>query len=319
MKNGKFYYEMIGDSTIELTGIKEAYMNEIESIPGRIDGMKVARIGPKFALNPLITTLLIPDSVALIASGAFQGNEFTSVCIGAGLKDLNPINTFSKLKRVFIAKENPYFEIIGDNLYRKSTKSLELYLEGEIHPECKKISSYAACNRTFQSMIIPKNVVEIEALALNNSIVQRLIISDNVFQIQQFGVARCTIDELQFENDGDGDCKVETKGIWECQINSITIDGAIEFAELAICLCVCKSMSILRAFFANDSISHSFLLMEPEVLKNIEVDFKHLTPLKKGTDVAASIKSWLGLKVSPTCTYYKGRKVSGEWRECRYW
>lgn len=92
-KEGEFYYEILNDGTIKITGFNRTYLPDISypdslNIPRKIAGRDVTCIGYGVFQNCRdVTTIDIPDSVTTIESYAFAGT-WAHINITSGVKNI---------------------------------------------------------------------------------------------------------------------------------------------------------------------------------------------------------------------------------------
>ena len=72
-ESGIYQYRLYTDGTAELYFCKDASLTEL-SVPAEIDGYKVSAIAKEcFVWMPALTTVTVPDGIAYIGAGAFEG------------------------------------------------------------------------------------------------------------------------------------------------------------------------------------------------------------------------------------------------------
>jgi len=173
-KFGDFYYEVLEDNTISITGVDIGV--KTASIPAKIDGKDVTKIAFDYDETQELETISIPISVT----------EIKSLGYTATLKEIkvHALNSeYSASNGVLFNKDKS--RIL---MYPQNKKDLESYT---IPYSVYTIPSNAFYHTSLKNIIIPDSVSTIQSRAFVYSAVETLTIPDSVYNLPSEMICGC--------------------------------------------------------------------------------------------------------------------------------
>ncbi|MDR0910351.1 MAG: leucine-rich repeat domain-containing protein [Spirochaetaceae bacterium] len=189
-KHGDFSYRIRKDRTVKITGYSQKGPANVV-IPNKIMGMPVTEIGEGTfylqAFRSYLQTVEIPETVKIIADGAFEGAGLTEIILPANLEYIGK-EAFNSNNLEKISIPNSVGEI-GNYAFR-SNKLTELNLGHGV----KTIGEWAFSGNSLTTVSIPNSVTTIGGSAFSENKISQLKLPENLSRIEdgaiyQFGSA----------------------------------------------------------------------------------------------------------------------------------
>lgn len=195
-------------------------------IPGSIDGLPVTAIGPNaFKGNTTVSSVNIPDSVAVIGAGAFQEcSALTSVTLSSSLTEIG-YYAFLKCSALTSVTIPSSVTKIGYSAFQStawlSAQTSEFVIVGD--------GVLIRCNSTATSVVIPDTVKYVSNAFYYNQYTQSVVIPSTVTAVDTYAFCSCPkLTSIAFPSSV---ASIGTDAIFSCSaLTSVTAPSG-SFAE----------------------------------------------------------------------------------------
>ena len=176
-KYGDYHYRILSDGTIEIAfyhNIRDTY--PAITVPASIGGKKVTSLDAVSFYSERVGSIVVPEGVKTIKSGAFKFCTATSITIPSTVTSLslNAFNSCDNLQKVVISSANKNYSSSNGALLSKDGTKLYYVPSGVVNytipSGVKSIESYAVdCNKKISTLNIPDSVTTIKAFSMESS------------------------------------------------------------------------------------------------------------------------------------------------------
>lgn len=278
-------------------------------IPGELGGMPVYVISGTFKVPQCANHVIIPDSVTSIQHGAFEGNLFSSIHLGAGIESISSIQKLSFIKKITVSPLNKYLEVVGSNVYLKNNETLVMYIEGKIAVGTKYISEFAFYFREIDELILPKTILNLIGPKIKGCSIKKLVVPNSIQRLGGLAIHSSFIEEFVIKDDG-GKVNVGSYSVQETHIASLVVDGYAHFEEYSMLIEGLEELKLNRGYY-----SRNWCGSIPD-LDELMIDFNNINCDKgdRNSLIFPNSPIFTGRE-----TVYMGEKHKNKWFEKRFW